>query len=379
MPAAPVTVARTTLLPLVAALLVSLGPAISHALAVGKGYRQEGPPPTVRVEPSAGTGPVFDFGVKDPNKLIHASFTITNTGSQTLTIPDGERGIRASCHCTVPTLEQNRIRPGESITIDASLDLRGSIGDVAKDFWVWFHPYQSHPIRFIIQGQLAYPIVASPDKPRVDAQPRGRITLTARDGQPFRVFKAQGQEPEILRSNAQPGEDRATQWTLMYDTQGQNPPPYMLLFLTDHPETKVLDVRSWGGGVSRPELKYIRNHSRIFCNRNLANVGFLEKGESAEFGVAITRPESEHGANCVISCPDDRVRVEVVGVEPVDGRPRNELYTVRLTLTEDVDDIEMFLAPLYFQCGNHPDDPQYTSRMWLGGYFSPAGVTLGQR
>jgi hypothetical protein len=365
--------ARAALVPLVLAVLATLVPA-GDALAAGKGYKQEGPPPTVRIEP-----PRFDFGTKDPNDLIDVSFKVTNTGSQTLTIPEGDAGIRVSCHCTVPTLEQRRIRPGETITIDATLDLRGSIGQVAKDFWVWFDPYRSHPMRFWIQGKLAYPIESSPDKPQVGSSPRGRITLTARDGVPFKVFKAQGKEPEVVSTNADGEDGRASRWTLIYDVRGSSPPPYMLLFLTDHPEAEVLDVRGWGGGVSKPELEYIKNHRSIFCNRNLANVGLLSKGETAEFGVAISRPETEHNAACTISCPDDRVEVEVISVEPVDGRARDERYTVRLTLKEDVEDIEMFLAPLYFQCGNHPDSPAHTARMWLGGYFGPDGVALGQR
>jgi len=371
--------------------VLAVGLFAAPAVAQKKQFTPSGPRPPVSVDPGT-----FDFGKKDPNKLIHTVFKFTNTSNATLRVDR----VQPSCHCTVPTLEKNTILPGETIEIEATLDLRGSIGDVAKDFMVFFEGYEGHPLRCKMKGKLAYVLEVEPSKPRLDRQPTGQLTITARDGEPFTVLAVHGEEPQVVAKRGETADGQAAEWVVRYDFRNTNArqwrmvedgatvtwephtpgdsKPYMMLIETDREDLPVLDLRLWGREISKQEMPYIKNWASIFCNRNMANLGRLAKGESNEFGAAITRPEASHAERCRVFCPDPRVRVDVVGVEPVDGRPKDEQYTVRVTNVSDEEG--MFLAPLIFECGTNPNNADFQTRMWIGGYFrSGDDVAVGQR
>ena len=124
--------------------------------------------PPAQVEPL-----VYDFGVRNPNELVWTKFTVSNPTNQTLFI----REVKPACKCTVPTLDSKVIPPGGEINIDASLDLRGHLGDARKNFNIFFEGY-AVPIECVISGVLSYPVQITPNKPKMSALPRDLSSST---------------------------------------------------------------------------------------------------------------------------------------------------------------------------------------------------------
>ncbi|MHC4082444.1 MAG: DUF1573 domain-containing protein, partial [Planctomycetota bacterium] len=69
-----------------------------------------------------------DFGVLPDTESAATSFAFTNTGTGKLVISN----VKASCGCTVPTLKQTELLPGEGATIDVIFDPSGRAGDLTK-------------------------------------------------------------------------------------------------------------------------------------------------------------------------------------------------------------------------------------------------------
>lgn len=331
-----------------------------------------GPRPPANVEPM-----IYDFGVRNPADLIWTKFKVKNPTNQTLFI----REVKPACKCTVPTLDSKVIPPGGEITLDASLDLRGHLGDVKKNFNIFFEGY-GVPIECVISGVLSYPVQITPHKPVISALPRdlsGQLYLKSIESRPFRVCAVNGREPVVLHKNSQ-GES-ATEWRIQYQldpTLTSEKLPYMLLVETDHPGAELLDLKISGTVNSQRELEWIKLWKDIFVNRNNVNLGVIPKGGYADFETSIMRPVETHSTACEVSfasrmftglppipsaAKDGALTAEVIKIEPVDGRPTEEMYTVRVTNHSDENTV--IQQPLYFHSGG------VESRLWIGARLVP--------
>lgn len=325
--------------------------------------------PPVQIQPR-----IFDFGVKNPNKLVWTKFKIHNPTKQTLFV----REVKPACKCTVPTLDSKVIPPGGEITLDASVDLRGHLGDVRKNFNVFFEGY-AQPIEGVIQGVMSYPVQVSPSSPRFLTFPNdrvGQLTLRSIENRPFRVCAINGKAPKVLFKNSP--DDEATEWRVQYEIDAPTPAdlPYMLLVETNHPGARMLDVKLVGQPVSGRELQWIKLWKQIFVNRSNVNLGVIPKGQSADFETSVMRPD--HSTHCTVSFESTMFNVpttplaakpgdlsaEVVKVAPIDGRPEEEMYTVRVT--NHSDENKVIQMPLYFRSGN------VEARTWIGARLIPS-------
>ena len=68
---------------------------------------------------------VMDFGrVNNSKAVLDLQFTMTNRGKTAIEIS----GARSSCGCTVPTLSQSRLKPGERLVVPVKLHVAGRMG-----------------------------------------------------------------------------------------------------------------------------------------------------------------------------------------------------------------------------------------------------------
>jgi hypothetical protein len=329
-----------------------------------------GTPPPARVEPM-----VFDFGIKHPNELIWTNFKVKNPTNQTLVI----REVKPACKCTVPTLDSKIIPPGGEINLDASLDLRGYLGDAKKNFHIFFEGY-AVPIECVISGVLSYPVQITPHKPSISALPRdlsGQLYLKSIESRPFRVCAVNGTAPVVLHKNSQ-GET-ATEWRIQYQLDQaltREKLPFMLLVETDHPGAEMLDLKIGGTVNSQREMQWLKLWNDIFVNRNNVNLGIIPKGGYSDFETSIMRPD--HASPCEVSfasrmfsglpavpsaAKNGEIAAEIIRIEPVDGRASEEMYTVRVTNLSDEN--KVIQQPLYFHSG------EVESRLWIGARLVP--------
>jgi hypothetical protein len=166
----------------------------------------------------------------------------------------------------------------------------------------------------------------------------------------------------------------------------------MLVLETDHPECKVFTVRLWGPEVSEPEVPFIKNWREIFVNRMNVNLGSIPAGGSVEIDVPVARPKQ--ASPCTLSFFEDRVdatspeglTVELIKAEPVDGKPTDETYRIKVTNTSATK--RAVCVPLYFSTTN-PDPAaianpnggkvrspgEFLARCWLGGVLEGPGAS----
>ncbi len=69
-----------------------------------------------------------DFGAMMDDESHHTEFKFTNTGSEPLEILN----IRADCGCTVPEMDKKRYEPGESGTVNVTLNPEGKSGSFER-------------------------------------------------------------------------------------------------------------------------------------------------------------------------------------------------------------------------------------------------------
>ncbi len=78
--------------------------------------------PTINVD-----SPVYAVTVQSGSRVTH-SFVLTNAGDETLTISN----VRTSCGCTTAALAKHELAPGESVSIEATVNTTGFHGTVTR-------------------------------------------------------------------------------------------------------------------------------------------------------------------------------------------------------------------------------------------------------
>ncbi len=300
-----------------------------------------------------------NFGNVHPDELIHQTFTIRNTGSRALHIAD----YRVACNCTTARVNGNTISPGQSITVDVTVDLRGSIGDVKKDVNLIFTGY-SAPVRLEMTGTMNYAIVATPDRAMPSPQRTGQLTLTSTDGRPFKVLGANSTPVQVLKAEPSGGE-RALKVTFAYDLGADTPMPHDLVIETDHPDAPVIALPVMLGEVTDPEMEYIKVLREIFIQRKGLNVGVVRPSKPIEFKTNLTMRDETLPVKVYADSPD--IDVELVSNEAY-GYGKGREITVRVT-NKGVRSGHL-LTPIYFQV------EEFTTRIWASGSLrSDDGVT----
>ena len=75
---------------------------------------------------------VVDAGKIKPNTLIEKQFTITNSGKTPIELEDP----RIPCECNTAKIEKKYLEPGESTTVNMTLDSKQLEGQVVKSVYI---------------------------------------------------------------------------------------------------------------------------------------------------------------------------------------------------------------------------------------------------
>ena len=87
---------------------------------------QQGAPKLVCDEPT------FDFGERDSDTTVNHEFVLRNSGAAPLVIS----GVRSSCGCTVASMKQKTLQPGEQTLVEAKFNLKGRRGRQQKSIQI---------------------------------------------------------------------------------------------------------------------------------------------------------------------------------------------------------------------------------------------------
>lgn len=102
--------------------------------------------------------PTHDFGEAVSSSLVEHDYVVRNAGDTSLEI----LSVRASCGCTAVNASQNLVRPGETATIHARLDLSGRSGLQMKTITVTCNDPQNPSFQLVLRGTAVRPLTANP-------------------------------------------------------------------------------------------------------------------------------------------------------------------------------------------------------------------------
>ncbi len=100
----------------------------------------------------------YDFGKAASGEKVRHTFTVTNTGDQTLEITN----VRPSCHCTTAGGWTHRIEPGQTGVIPVEFDSALNNGNVTKTVEVYSNARNQPRLMLILRGVVWKPIDITP-------------------------------------------------------------------------------------------------------------------------------------------------------------------------------------------------------------------------
>jgi len=92
----------------------------------------------------------YDFGRLVGAPAITHRFIISNVGDEPLSILD----VRTSCGCTATALPESELAPGESVELEATVDLTGFSGHVSQAIYVSSNDIIHRKLTLHITGQV---------------------------------------------------------------------------------------------------------------------------------------------------------------------------------------------------------------------------------
>ncbi|MEM1423675.1 MAG: DUF1573 domain-containing protein [Planctomycetota bacterium] len=309
-----------------------------------------GPMPPIRLDP-----PEFDAGRIDPEDLINATFRVINTSNRTMVID----AFTTSCKCTAPVINQREIPPGGDVEVTATVDVRGSYGDVSKSFTLKFRGYERQ-VACVMKAHMQHAVACEPVRLRSMS---GVVRLTSSDGRPFApvAIHNEGARYRFLAVRPQ-GRERAVVWDVQYALPAGSSDSNLLIE-TDHARAPLVTPRMFTSHASRPEVTYIKQRHEIYSVRTHANLGTLPVGGT--FDLACQLKRSTHDTGIKVFTGIDGIDAEVVSVEPIPGEDDTKMYTIRLTNTGA--EPGGVLTPLYFETPdfNEETGENFRARVWV--------------
>lgn len=120
-------------------------------------------------------GDTINWGKTGPGVLKHA-LKITNVGGDTLKLVD----VTASCGCTTAPLNKKVLLPGDTATVDVSMDVANRVGEQHKSLTVTSSDSARKTISISLLAEILRDVVATPEFfPPVREAQKGREDSTS--------------------------------------------------------------------------------------------------------------------------------------------------------------------------------------------------------
>lgn len=281
--------------------------------------KREAPP--LKAEPN-----IIDLKYVQPGTKTDGSTTLTNTGSEAVTISR----VTTSCHCTIPTdLSGKVLQPGETVDLAATLEAGKYPGAQQRQVRVFVEGY-AVPMQVYVVAQVSYGVAANPVFVDAFQKKAGEIVFESVDGKPFRILCLDGRAPTAadFKDFDPAKDDPKSRYVYVYDlreTPDDQLKPWFVV-ATDHPTAPLIDLR-----VINPTLipKVTGAEPwRMTDDRTL--LGVVKPGQPVEFTATLTRSAQYNNPELpTVSTDDPNVTVTMVSTK-VEG-DSNMVCTVSLT------------------------------------------------
>lgn len=260
-------------------------------------------PPALRIEPEA-----FEAGDMKPAEKRSATFQLTNTSDSTIEVED----VRSTCWCAAGELTKRTIKPGETVTLQATLEATPEPGILDRAIYVYAKGY-AQPAILALRADVNYGIRAHIEYDTPEDSRMGIVQLTSADGRPFRVVSANFTAP-VFVDGFDPSHDAPrSEYTIRHDLSSAPPgmlPPWFIIE-TDHPDSPIIDL------PVIPEGEEVRRLRPWIVSTGRVMVGQIGPGEWRDFVVTL-RGVREDALNSIESLAGEpgEARVMLMGIEP---------------------------------------------------------------
>ncbi len=260
-------------------------------------------PPSLTIEPAT-----FEAGDMKPSEKRTASFRLTNTSDSTLELED----VRSTCWCAAGEVKDRSLEPGESVTMEATLEAPPEPGLLERAIYIYGKGY-AQPAILTLRADVNYGIRTRIEFDSEEQTRLGIVHLESADGKAFRVISANFASP-VFVDGFDPAHDapRAV-YTIRYDLSAAPPgmlPPWFLVE-TDHPDSPVIDL------AVVPEGEEVRRLRPWILSTGRVMLGQFHPGGWRDFVVTL-RGVREDPLNSIESLETEpgAARVALMGVEP---------------------------------------------------------------
>lgn len=160
---------------------------------------------------------------------------LVNTSETTATITD----CKTNCGCTTTNCPKGKtLAPGESADVEVKVNT-GAAGHAISKV-VTFMVDGQQPLRVTVRADVKEYVGIDPTRLDRTQRPDGRITLTARDEQPFKILSATPAVVDGISPDSKVTHEVFLNWTA-FDELGQVPRP-QITFALDHPKVDKIQT-----------------------------------------------------------------------------------------------------------------------------------------
>lgn len=300
----------------------------------------------------------YDFGNMKQQESRTTFIELRNDGGGLLKIED----VKADCGCTVPTLTQYELGPGESTQVEVRFDSKKFHGKVVKTVLVTSNDPVNPVLEFMITADVHTPLIIDPANQRigftrevVGKSQSGRVTFEATDLQKLEISVGDTRQG-IFEVHAVNGLDGAANKAALEVVLPPDAPPGRhrdnVRVNTNVPDYETVDIEmsAWRiqSLVTSPEQVNFR-----FKNSFRQDVRVAPAVDGLEFkitGAEIDLPEIEVTVDETIPNTETMVRLRGAPIAPGDPRAVETRGRIQGTLTihTDLADLPVLTVPVLY-------------------------------
>jgi len=207
-------------------------------------------------------GPVVNWGtVNSKQSPLKAKVKIVNSGNEELKISK----VHAACGCTATLLDKDLLKPGDTATIDVSLNIRGRSGSVTKTVTISSNdPKQPRKVLYL-KAVVRDPVTISPRyfafgsmevgkeaRAQVKVKNNTKEDITLSDFKASNGLQLNVKDPMTLKAGSSA--------VLLVKVTPTKPGPFtgVVTFKTSHPDFSSFQVMAYGN------VKKVEEQSKVF-------------------------------------------------------------------------------------------------------------------
>lgn len=260
-------------------------------------------PAAIRIEPEA-----FEAGDMKPSEKRTATFQLTNISDALMQIED----VRSTCWCAAGELSGRSLAPGETVTMEATLEAPPEPGAVDRAIYIYATGY-AQPAVLPLRADVNYGIRTRIEYDSEEQTRLGIVHLESVDGRAFSMISTNFKSPVFVDgfdpSKDEPRAMYTIRLDLSHEPAGMLPPWFIVE--TDHADSPVIDL------PVVPEGEEVRRLRPWIVSTGRVMLGQMAQGQTRDFEVTL-RGVREDPLNCieVLSIEPDTERVALMGMEP---------------------------------------------------------------